>query len=1185
MAKLVDVHFSDCPAGCPGHPQEEIDIRTETEKPKPRPAIPEVHTSAKPRPAPPMIFEGQKESATAVQSDFMSPAPQPAPPPDVVPAGLSNEVASPAPPPEVITAPPPEMMPAPATELPTKPEQKLLDYINAKGKVNGADIYQMGYNRAMLKSLAAKGLIDYDAASDTGRIKPPPPDKVVIDPTPDTTPATATHPEPDTAAAPAPTPPPTPAPPPPPEGMGVNLFGDLQALPSDTPEDADDGSLEAPDTALDPWERRERAERIREAERELTADAPILTPDDIPPGPAAESDDALFTPAPPGGWDETDGACMPSDHAVICRVNPDDLATAPELFQYKEYKSETGEIGTLANAPRWDPDLAGIAYIWQANDGQLYIVDGHQRLGLAKRMKAAGQEDVYILGKIWKESDGFSAQNLRLRAAKKNISEGSGTAVDAARVLRQDPKLLDAVSRDNALARDARGIAKLDDEAFQLAATAVNAGKLDAYSAAVVGESTDRGRMKDPRAQTGAIQTMIAETAKDGKLTQVEAQELLNEIKDNLQDVEIESLQGGFAGMQAAVLDSAWRERADLKVAARKRFAEDRRLYNKVVRGDSKLEQAGNILDKESNETEAERAAAAEKLFEGAAATGALGRWLNAAAKDLQAQQLTGGKRKAYITQSINELTPYLERWDSDGQDALWEYADKLSADAEVRLEERNRKIREARESGATETPETEKPKRGRGRKAKQETETAPEPETAPTPSTSEPDAAPEPETAPAPDVGRRKRWHELTPEEQEQRRAEAQAREDQYRKEQQEKRRAEEDRQAEIKRQREAEWEKRRAELKQNTPAPPEPEPAPAPPEPEPEPDTDELAAAAAKAAVESTKTDEPVTVMVGDTEVTVADLTPGDNKGNPPPEVAEVVADAVKHIEETGAESVTVTAETENGEIVKVTVTAEDAEAAAPAPPPQEKRQSTRKGKGKGKPDDLALTSIADSYADNIIASAKTSAEINEAADALDAILDGADASDKEINRVRGLEQKLRAAALEMDGVAVDGGGDKPTPEPAPEPESAPKPTRKRKRKQDKPDTAEKPEEQAKPEKPERPRPTPPRRKSADRPAPRILHEPIPSQLVFDLAQQKPPPRKRRQPDTHERQPARAGGGWDEGVPSEIIRNAGGGKPRTQRQHIPKPKPIKAGSGRRKSGGPCPPIPIAKGGKKFLR
>ena len=666
-------------------------------------------------------------------------------------------------------------------------------------------------------------------------------------------------------------------------------------------------------------------------------------------------------------------------------------------------------------------------------------------------------------------------------------------------MLRQDPRLLDAVTRDNALARDARGIAKLDDEAFQLAATAVNAGNLDAYSAAVVGESTDRGRMTDPRAQTGAIQTMIAETAKDGKLTQVEAQELLNEFKEHLQDEEIESLQGGFANMQAAVLDSAWRERADLKVAARKRFAEDRRLYNKVVRGDSKLEAVGNQLNQQANETEAERAAAAEKLFEGAAATGALGRWLNAAAKDLQAQQLTGGKRKAYISQSINDLTPYLERWDSDGQDALWEYADKLNADAEVRLEGRNRKIREARESG--QTPEPEKPKRGRGRKAKQETETAP------TPSTSEPDAAPEPETAPAP-------------------------------------------------------------------------------PEPEPEPDSDELAAAAAKAAMESTRTDEPVVAVVGDTEITVTDQTPGDNKGNPPPEVAAVVSEAVKEIEESGADAVTIQAETEDGEIIEVTVTAEDAEAAAPAPPPQEKRPSTRKGKGKGKPDDLALTAIADNYADNIIASAKTSAELNEAADALDAILDGVDASDKEINRVRGLEQKLRAAALEMDG------GEAPTPEPtpepdaAPEPESAPKPTRKRKRKQDKPDTAEKPDEQAKPEKPEkpeRPRPTPPRRrKPDDRPAPRILQEPMPSQLGFALAQQAPPPRKRRQPETHERQPARAGGGWDEGVPSEIIRNAGG-KTGTKRQSIPKPKPVKAGGGGRKLGGHCPPMP--KGAKKFLR
>ena len=158
----------------------------------------------------------------------------------------------------------------------------------------------------------------------------------------------------------------------------------------------------------------------------------------------------------------------------------------------------------------------------------MFIVDGHQRLDLAKRMQAGGQENVYLLAKVWREDDGFTQKDMRLRAAKKNIAEGSGTAVDAARVLKDDPRLLDAVSRDNRKAEDARGMAKLADEAFQIAATAVNAGKLDAYSAAIVGESSTVGRLRDPKAQNGAILALIAGTAREnGKLTQVQAQELL----------------------------------------------------------------------------------------------------------------------------------------------------------------------------------------------------------------------------------------------------------------------------------------------------------------------------------------------------------------------------------------------------------------------------------------------------------------------------------------------------------------------------------------------------------------------------------------------------------------------------------------------------------------------------------
>src|SRR5262249_57372393 len=68
-------------------------------------------------------------------------------------------------------------------------------------------------------------------------------------------------------------------------------------------------------------------------------------------------------------------------------VPPGALTVDAGRFQFKSDADEAGVNETLRGAKRWEPDLADPITAWQGNDGKLYVVNGHQRTGLAKRME------------------------------------------------------------------------------------------------------------------------------------------------------------------------------------------------------------------------------------------------------------------------------------------------------------------------------------------------------------------------------------------------------------------------------------------------------------------------------------------------------------------------------------------------------------------------------------------------------------------------------------------------------------------------------------------------------------------------------------------------------------------------------------------------------------------------------
>src|SRR5205085_11419216 len=97
----------------------------------------------------------------------------------------------------------------------------------------------------------------------------------------------------------------------------------------------------------------------------------------------------------------------------------------------------------LAGVERWDPIKAGMTVVYEDRDGTRYIVDGHQRLGLAKRIAAADPaQDTRLNAFVLRAADGVTDAEARAAAAAKNLAEGTGRAIDAAKVLRARPELL-----------------------------------------------------------------------------------------------------------------------------------------------------------------------------------------------------------------------------------------------------------------------------------------------------------------------------------------------------------------------------------------------------------------------------------------------------------------------------------------------------------------------------------------------------------------------------------------------------------------------------------------------------------------------------------------------------------------------------------------------------------------------
>lgn len=350
-------------------------------------------------------------------------------------------------------------------------------------------------------------------------------------------------------------------------------------------------------------------------------------PDEAPPeAPAAAPVEAAPRQAPPPP--------LPIDRTER-QFNPSDLKVDAKRFQFKEGGDEAGVTDRLKGVKKWDPIKSGVTLVWEDLNGDFYIADGHQRHGLASRLEKEGQEPK-IRAVVLREADGVTSEDARAIAAAKNIAEGTGNAVDAAKILRSRPDMGVDLPPTSALVRDAQGLATLSDDAFGM----VINKKVPAGYAAQVGRLAP-----DPKTHA----ELLGLLAKEQPDNAIEAESM---IRDALEAPAVQSTMEDMFG-SAEVTQILFKERAQVLSAAATAIRKDRAAFSTLVREEARLTGAGNKLATQSNaERATQDAEILATLQAQARRKGPIADALAAAAKRLNA----GESRQIVVRDFLNDL-------------------------------------------------------------------------------------------------------------------------------------------------------------------------------------------------------------------------------------------------------------------------------------------------------------------------------------------------------------------------------------------------------------------------------------------------------------------------------------------------------------------------------------------------
>lgn len=285
----------------------------------------------------------------------------------------------------------------------------------------------------------------------------------------------------------------------------------------------------------------------------------------------------------------------------IAELDPNSIEVDPKRFQYKIIGQHTasGSVGSLSGVRKYDPNLAGILQVWKdPADGKTYVVNGHNRLDLAKKLEADAVAVRFL--------DAPSAKVARAIGALTNIAEGRGDALDAAKFFRdtgisREDLLAKGIPMREKIATDGLALSTLDDSLFRRTID----GDIPMARAAIIGGSglapeQQRDLMKLVDKRKTLTDAAISEMVDIAKSSQVSQETTL-------------SLFG-----EETVTKSNMIEKAKLQASIKQRLSREKNLFGTVSRGKAaqELARGGNTIDAEKSGEISSNADRALKQFD-----------------------------------------------------------------------------------------------------------------------------------------------------------------------------------------------------------------------------------------------------------------------------------------------------------------------------------------------------------------------------------------------------------------------------------------------------------------------------------------------------------------------------------------------------------------------------------------
>jgi len=303
---------------------------------------------------------------------------------------------------------------------------------------------------------------------------------------------------------------------------------------------------------------------------------------------ALDGDSTKITPTPPESPINRPKDIFFHDNlnGEIFAYKPKDLLVDAELFQFKAGGDVMGVTERLKDVSKWDPVKANTAIVYEFADGRTFIADGHQRLALAKRLQEADPtQDIQLYAFKIREVDGFDPAYARATAAGKNLAEGTGTLIDAAKILRDAPELIKSLPPRSQFVKQANELSQLGPKAFNAVVNDI----VPPHFGSIV------GRYITDEAQQLAILQLLRRLE---PANAVQAEQIVRQAREA---GFVKTEQAGLFGDED-IAESLFLERAKILDRAMKELRKDKQLFETLVKNANDIEQAGNTLAKLSNE-------------------------------------------------------------------------------------------------------------------------------------------------------------------------------------------------------------------------------------------------------------------------------------------------------------------------------------------------------------------------------------------------------------------------------------------------------------------------------------------------------------------------------------------------------------------------------------------------------